>query len=157
MKLALVADSDIAATVMTASCLPFSSRRGSGIGNAAHRIEVRAKLFGKTHDDVEAAVALENLPASLPPIAISTTSCTSRDVQAVAREPRAVDVHVSIGRPVVCSIFTSAAPGTAAAPSRSLPRLSQHVEIVAEDLDRESLRTPEMSSLNRIWIGCVNS
>ncbi|MNC15725.1 hypothetical protein D3C75_635500 [compost metagenome] len=65
---------------------------------------------------------------------------------------------VSTGRPVVCSTFTSDAPGT---PCRLLAicaavRLSTSMSS-PNSFTATSLRTPEISSLKRSWIGCDSS
>jgi hypothetical protein len=44
---------------------------------AAHGLQVAAQGIGQAHHDVEAAVALEHVPASRPPMAVAIVSCTS--------------------------------------------------------------------------------
>ncbi|MNN09818.1 hypothetical protein D3C81_1227220 [compost metagenome] len=62
---------------------------------------------------------------------------------------------VSTGSPVVCSTFTSEAPSTlrSASAIRSAVAFSTCMSS-PNTFTATSLRTPEISSLKRNWIGC---
>ncbi len=65
---------------------------------------------------------------------------------------------VSSGSPLVSSTRTSAAPGTAPATlAMRLPTPSSVSRSSPNSITATSARTPEISSLVRIWIGWVNS
>jgi hypothetical protein len=62
-----------------------------------------------------------------------------------------------MGRPVVCSTFTSAAPCSAQHRRDLLGRPVHLVEVVPNTFTAMSPRTPAISSLKRIWMGWVIS
>ncbi|MNS79585.1 hypothetical protein D3C72_1132430 [compost metagenome] len=65
---------------------------------------------------------------------------------------------VSMGRPVVCSTFTSAAPGTLPSAFDTCAAVWLSTSMSSPKIfTATSLRTPEISSLKRSWIGCENS
>ncbi len=66
--------------------------------------------------------------------------------------------RVSAGSPSVCSTLTSAAPATLPS-TRATCRAASAIASVSspKTLTATSLRTPEISSLKRSWIGCENS
>ncbi len=97
-------------------------------------------------------------PAVLPPTAISTRFCTSDTLMPKRASALRSSLTVSTGSPATCSVLTSAAPwmfcsadctcpAIPASTSRSSPKI----------LTPTSLRTPEISSLKRSWIGCESS
>ncbi|MCY1423677.1 hypothetical protein D9M71_393990 [compost metagenome] len=99
-----------------------------------------------------------SVPAVRPPTAMAMASCTSPTFRPWrAALSRSMSI-VSTGSPVVCSTFTSEAPGT---PCRLLAicaavRLSTSMSS-PNSFTATSLRTPEISSLKRNWIGCDSS
>ena len=65
---------------------------------------------------------------------------------------------VSTGRPVVCSTFTSEAPGTPCKAVAIFAAVRLRVSMSSpKTFTATSLRTPEISSLKRNWIGCDSS
>ena len=133
---------------------------GTGIGSDAERIDVGAQMLGQAHDDVEAPVALEHLAGLLAADGDLDDLLHVGHAEAVARQRGAVELRpsASAGR-VTCSELhvgrarhaPAAPPATCAATDSSVSRSSP------KTLTPTSLRTPEISSLKRIWIGCVNS
>ncbi|MCY1429391.1 hypothetical protein D9M71_453070 [compost metagenome] len=65
---------------------------------------------------------------------------------------------VSTGNPEVCSTFTSDAPGTACKVLAIFAAVLLSTAMSSpKTFTATSLRTPEISSLKRNWIGCDSS
>ncbi|MNF63401.1 hypothetical protein D3C84_451040 [compost metagenome] len=65
---------------------------------------------------------------------------------------------VSTGNPVVCSTFTSDAPFTFCMAAAIFVAVALSTAMSSPNtLTATSLRTPEISSLKRNWIGCDSS
>ncbi|KAG0906952.1 hypothetical protein G6F57_023461 [Rhizopus arrhizus] len=65
---------------------------------------------------------------------------------------------VSMGRPVVCSTFTSEAPGTFCRTAAISAAVLFSTSLSSPNtFTATSLRTPEISSLKRSWMGWENS
>ena len=96
-------------------------------------------------------------PASLPPTAVPMTSCTS----AMLKPRRAISRRSTLisrkGSPTASSTFTSAAPSRL----RRMPAILRAPSTIGPNsspntFTARSSRTPAISSLKRIWMGCEN-
>jgi hypothetical protein len=145
------------------SAVPSTPRRQQGAGqhhgDRAQRVHVIALGIGQAYHHIEAAVALEDLARLASPIAIETVSATSFHRQAVAADRVAVEANVEGGKaarlrhPHISRARHFCQNRSACCCAVAFKKR----EIVAIELDRTSLRTPPINSLNRISMGWVTS
>ena len=150
-------DGPVSRTI-SASC-PSGTRAPPGArdGHVPEALDRASGLVVEANGEGEATLALEDRSDDLarPRRLDRVEDVAHRD--AVARAAVAVDLDAQHGKARVCSSFTSAAPGTPPTTRaisspfwRSVSRSSP------KSLTPTSDRTPAISSLKRISIGCVN-
>ncbi len=98
------------------------------------------------------------VPALRPPRAVATVSWMSPTLRPKRAALSRSMSTVSTGRPVVCSTFTSEAPSMPCSTLEIFSAVSLSTCMSSpKTFTATSLRTPEISSLKRNWIGWENS
>jgi len=129
---------------------------GSAIGRRCSASGFERNVSGRRTRMPKRRAPSNNSPASLPPSAVEIVSCTSAMFRPLRTVLSRSMLTVSIGRPVVCSTLASAAPSVRKSTCRIwAARRSSWSASSPNTLTATSARTPGISSLKRIWIGCA--
>ncbi|MCY1406785.1 hypothetical protein D9M71_220650 [compost metagenome] len=131
---------------------------GTGISRRASPWTSARKSSGRRTTMSKRRSPSYNVPAWRPPSATAMVSCTSPILRPKRAALSRSILMVNTGRPDVCSTLTSEAPATrcnvwAICPAVLLSRSMSS----PKTLTATSLRTPEINSLKRNWIGWDNS